>query len=86
MFSDPIRIADAINNPRFHAGDEVVLAEGPHKYVRGTFLRLRDDVEWAEIQEPNGTISKHPVEWMRNYPEEKSPALDGNENPWLQPA
>ena len=29
MLSDPIRIADAINNPKFHAVDEVVLAEGP---------------------------------------------------------
>lgn len=49
MLSDPIRIADAINNPRFHAGDEVILAEGPHKYVRGVFLTLKEDVEWAAI-------------------------------------
>jgi hypothetical protein len=75
MLSDPIRIANAVNNPKFHPSDEVVLAEGPHKYVRGIFLRLKDDVEWAEIQEPNGAISSHPVEWMRNYAEEKSPAL-----------
>src|SRR6185312_4582698 len=67
MLSDPIRIADAINNPRFHPGDEVVLAEGPHKYVHGIFLRLKEDVEWAAIKEANGAISSHPVEWMSTY-------------------
>jgi hypothetical protein len=67
MLSDPIRMADAINNPRFHAGAEAVLAEGPHKYVHGTFQRLKDDVEWAAIKEANGAVSSHPVEWMRGY-------------------
>ena len=67
MLSDPIRIADAINNPKFRAGDEVVLAEGPHRYVHGIFLRLKDDVEWAAIKEGNGAVSSHPVEWMRSY-------------------
>jgi len=67
MLSDPIRIADAINNPRFHSGDDVVLSEGPHKYVHGTFLRLKEDVEWAAIKEANGAISSHPVEWMSTY-------------------
>jgi hypothetical protein len=67
MLSDPIRIADAIDNPRFHPGDEVVLSEGPHKYVHGTFLRLKEDVEWAAIKEANGAISSHPVEWMSTY-------------------
>ena len=67
MLNDPIRIADAINNPKFHPGDEVVLAEGPHMYVHGRFLRLKDDVEWAAIEEANGTVSSHPVEWMRSY-------------------
>jgi hypothetical protein len=67
MLSDPIRIADAINNPKFHAGDEVILAEGPHKYVRGVFLTLKEDVEWAAIKEANGTVNSHPVEWMTSY-------------------
>jgi hypothetical protein len=56
MLSDPIRIADAINNPKFHAGDEVILAEGPHKYLRGVFLTLKEDVEWAAIKEANAAI------------------------------
>jgi hypothetical protein len=45
MFSDPNRIAEAVNNPKFRPGDHVLLAEGPHKYTRGTFLSLKEDVE-----------------------------------------
>jgi hypothetical protein len=67
MLSDPIRIADAINNPKFHEGDEVILAEGPHKYVRGVFLALKEDVEWASVKEASGRVNSHPVEWMRSY-------------------
>jgi hypothetical protein len=71
MFSDPKRTADAINNPRFHPGDHVVLAEGPHKYTSGTFLSLREDVEWANIRESTGAVSMHPVEWMREDTDRK---------------
>jgi hypothetical protein len=74
MFSDPIRIADAINNPKFHPGEAVVLAEGPHKYVHGIFLGLQEDVEWGAIQESNGAVSSHPVEWMRSDPGVTIPA------------
>ena len=66
MFSDPNRIAEAIDNPKFHPGDHVVLAEGPHKYTRGTFLSLKEDVEWAAIRESNGAVNSHPVEWLRS--------------------
>jgi hypothetical protein len=66
MLSDPIRIADAINNPKFHPGEAVVLAEGPHKYVHGIFLGLQEDVEWGAVQESNGAVNSHPVEWMRS--------------------
>jgi hypothetical protein len=74
MFSDPIRIADAINNPKFHPGEAVVLAEGPHKYVHGIFLGLKEDVEWGAIQESNGAVNSHPVEWMRSDPGVTIPA------------
>ena len=57
MLSDPARIADAINNPRFRAGDHVILAQGPRKFVHGTFLALKEDVEWAAIQVSNGEIN-----------------------------
>jgi hypothetical protein len=61
MLSDPIRIADAISNFKFHAGNELILAEGPHKYVRGVFLTLKEDVEWAAIKEASGAVNSHPL-------------------------
>jgi hypothetical protein len=76
MFSDPARIADAIENPRFRPGDHVVLAEGPHKFVCGTFLYLKDDVEWAAIQQSDGQIWSHPVAWMQNAPDSTNPQTD----------
>jgi len=76
MLSNPIRIADAINNLKFHEGDDIVLAEGPNKYIRGVFLTLKDYVEWAAIKGPNGAVTSHPVAWMRSYPG-GNPAVDG---------
>jgi len=67
MFNDPTRISDAIGNPKFHRGDPVVLTHGPHKYDRGIFLSLKEDVEWAAVEAPDGTVSSHPVEWMESY-------------------
>jgi hypothetical protein len=67
MFSDPLRTADAIANPKFHPGDAVVLTQGPHKYGHGIFLNLKEDVEWAAIREPSGAVTSHPVEWMESY-------------------
>ena len=69
MLTDPVQIADAINNPKFRIGDDVILVDGTNKYVRGKFLKLNHDVEWAAIEEGNGRISSHPVEWMRSYTE-----------------
>ena len=48
----------------FHEGDEVVLAEGTYQGSFGVFLRLKDDVKWADITERNGAIRSHPVEWL----------------------
>jgi hypothetical protein len=73
MFSDPDRIADAINNPKFQGGNQVILAQGPHKFTRGTFVALRNDVEWATIRESSGALSVHPVEWMRSDLERDRP-------------
>jgi hypothetical protein len=65
MLSDPIRVAQLIEQPRFRAGDRIVLIDGPHEFVRGTFLHhLNDDVEWASIKQSDGQIRSHPVEWM----------------------
>jgi len=51
-------------HPEFHAGDEVVLAEGAYQGTAGVFLRLRKDVHWAEIAERDGGTRSHPVAWL----------------------
>jgi hypothetical protein len=65
MLKDPTRIAGPVDHVTFHSGEGIILAEGPHKYVRGVFLNLKADVKWASIKEPNGAVNSHPVEWMR---------------------
>jgi len=50
--------------PEFREGEEVVLAEGSYQGTLGVFLRLKDDVNWAEIIERNGSIRSHPVAWL----------------------
>ena len=50
--------------PVFREGDEVVLAEGTYQGTLGIFLRLREDVNWADISERNGRIRSHPVVWL----------------------
>jgi len=50
--------------PEFHEGDEVVLANGTYQGAIGVFLRLREDVKWADIKERNGLIRSHPVAWL----------------------
>lgn len=50
--------------PAFHEGDEVVLANGTYQGTPGVFLRLREDVKWADITESDGSIRSHPVAWL----------------------
>jgi hypothetical protein len=50
--------------PAFREGDEVVLADGTYEGTPGIFLRLREDVNWADISERNGAIRSHPVAWL----------------------
>jgi len=50
----------------FRAGDNVVLAEGTFQCTPGVFLKLTDDVNWAEIKEYNGIVRSHPVIWLRH--------------------
>ena len=50
--------------PIFHEGDEVVLVEGTYQGTLGVFVRLRDDVAWADIMERNGAVRSHPVAWL----------------------
>jgi hypothetical protein len=48
----------------FHEGDEVVLANGTYYGTHGIFLRLKEDANWADITERNGSIRSHPVAWL----------------------
>jgi hypothetical protein len=48
----------------FREGDEVVLAQGSYQGTLGVFLRLREDVKWADITERNGAVRSHPVIWL----------------------
>ena len=57
----------------FQKGEALVLARGTYPGTRGTFLRLRDDVSWAEIQESDGNIRSHPVAWLERAPEAIAP-------------
>jgi hypothetical protein len=66
MSSNRKQVAVAIDQGQFRVGDRVILAEGPHKFTRGTFIGLRPDSEWAAIREPSGLESSHPVEWLRS--------------------
>jgi len=56
----------------FHEGDAVVLAGGTYQGTSGTFLRLREDVKWADITERNGRVRQHPVEWLAHSPLEQT--------------
>ena len=48
----------------FQKGEPVVLARGSYPGTRGVFLQLRADPAWADIQESDGEIRSHPVEWL----------------------
>ena len=56
----------AIGTTEFKEGDNVVLAEGTYQGTIGVFLRLRPDVNWAEIIEPGGVMKCHPVVWLQH--------------------
>lgn len=48
----------------FCQGDEIVLVHGSYQGTIGIFFRLKDDNQWADITESNGTIRSHPVAWL----------------------
>lgn len=50
--------------PGFREGEAVVLARGTYQGTRGVFLHLRDDANWADIEESGGSIRSHPVAWL----------------------
>ena len=52
----------------FRAGDEVVLALGTYQGSGGVFLGFREDANWANIREPDGSVQSHPVAWLAEAP------------------
>jgi hypothetical protein len=48
----------------YREGDEVMLVEGTYQGTHGVFLRLKDDTNWADINQRDGTIRSHPVAWL----------------------
>ncbi len=73
MSSNQKQAMDAIENSNFIAGDRVILADGQHKFTRGTFVGLRPDSRWAAIRESSGAETSHPVEWLRPEKEQDGP-------------
>jgi hypothetical protein len=60
----------------FHEGDEVVLANGTYQGTLGVFLRLREDVKWADITERNGGVRCHRVTWLAHSAMGRSSAMN----------
>lgn len=57
-------ISTRLVGPTFREGDEVVLAQGSYQGTLGVFLRLKEDVNWADITERSGAVRSHPVIWL----------------------
>jgi hypothetical protein len=51
----------------FQEGEAVVLARGTYQGTHGVFLHLRDDPNWADIEENGGRIWSHPVAWLEHW-------------------
>jgi hypothetical protein len=51
---------------QFVRGEQVVLAEGTYQGTCGVFLQLRPDIRWADIEERNGAIRSHPMQWLQH--------------------
>lgn len=59
-------LTNEVESPRnsFRQGEDVVLAKGAYQGTRGVFVSFREDRNWADIEEPNGTVRSHPVVWL----------------------
>jgi hypothetical protein len=61
----------------FSSGDPVVvLYQGLHNGMPGRFVGLREDPNWADIEEQDGSIRSHPVLWLRRPEDIWSPATN----------
>lgn len=60
---------------QFRAGESiVVLYDGRYNGMAGRFVGLREDPNWADIEESDGAIHSHPVQWLRRPEELADPA------------
>jgi hypothetical protein len=50
--------------PVFCAGDELELVAGSYQGTLGAFVALAADPKWADTQERDGAVRRHPVEWL----------------------
>jgi hypothetical protein len=57
-------MSTGLDGSTFREGDEVMLASGTYQGTSGVFLRLKEDVNWADITERNGDVRTHPVAWL----------------------
>lgn len=50
----------------FRVGDSVVvLYQGLYNGMSGRFVGPREDPNWADVEEPDGSVRAHPVLWLR---------------------
>jgi hypothetical protein len=59
-------IETTVVTPEFREGDQVVLARGTYTGTPGVFLHRREDPNWADIAERDGSVRRHPVEWLEH--------------------
>jgi hypothetical protein len=59
----------------FRAGDDVVLALGTYQGTDGVFLGFKEDANWANIRERDGSVRCHPVAWLADGTAAKREAL-----------
>ena len=59
----------SVDKKTFVAGEKVFLADGPYQCTLGTFIGLRADTSWADVQEANGKVRIHPVIWLQHCPD-----------------
>jgi hypothetical protein len=63
----PLRSEDkSLSDTIFQRGEAVVLFKGSNIGTPGTFLDLRQDQKWADIEEQGGMVRQHPVEWLKH--------------------
>jgi hypothetical protein len=61
--------ASSLQKNAFQPGEKVFVAQGVYQGTIGTFLGLREDPNWSDIQELNGSVRTHPVVWLRHCPD-----------------